>query len=104
MVCSAGSNISFEALRHDFFDIRMWTGDDVDGNHFAHLGSCSCACIGCSFDCADIAADHCGDQAGTDFDLTNQNHIGSFHHGIGCFNVGDQAPSFDHSQRLFCHL
>ena len=58
---------------------------------------CGSACIDSSLDCADIAANHNGDEAGADLRLADQMNVCCFDHGIGCFDGADQAAGFNHS-------
>src|SRR5580700_9815201 len=56
--------------------------DDVDSDQFAHAASGGSAGIGGRFHGRHIAANHCGDVAGTDLLPADERDLGRLHHRV----------------------
>jgi hypothetical protein len=82
-------------LRQERFDIFVGARDHVDGNDLADLTCCGRASISGSFDRANIASNHDGNQATADLLTANEPHVRRLDHRIGGFDCGHQAFGFN---------
>ena len=74
---------------------------DVDWTaEFANATRRGGAGIGRGLHGAHIAAHHDGDVPCADVLLADENDVGGFDHGIGCFDRSDETFGFDKSQRF----
>ena len=75
----------------------MRTRDDMDTDKLTDAPRGCGSGVGCSLYRGDVATNNGRYKTGTDLFISDELHIRSFDHRVGCLDHGDEALALDHS-------